>query len=243
MNVKEMFPSRYLKADDLDGREFTLAIRGVEKEEIGKPPDKEDKWVLYFRSAKKGLILNRTNAMAIAELYGEETSGWVGKRVTLYSARVKAFGKWYDVVRVRAPAPASPSVDGNGPVEPDSPDDLEDRVDDIDVNEGHSHGAADAGQDGGGWLGDAEADGPVVWDDGWTGPEHIGSAMQWGKQFVGSKFADEAAFDRIWGRTFRLHTAHVPANAEAFLMAWYVLVMAMEPVEQTPERQAVLAAL
>ena len=33
------------------------------------------------------MLLNRTNAMIIASLYGPETDSWLGKAVTVYAAR------------------------------------------------------------------------------------------------------------------------------------------------------------
>jgi hypothetical protein len=69
--------------------------------------------VLYFRGAKKGLILSAHNAHTIGTLYGPETEEWVGRRITLYVERgVEAFGRFYDVVRVRPVAP--PSTNGTG---------------------------------------------------------------------------------------------------------------------------------
>ena len=52
------------------------------------------------------MILNRTNAMIIASLYGPETDQWTGKSVTVYSARVKAFGAWHDALRIKEQIPA-----------------------------------------------------------------------------------------------------------------------------------------
>ena len=49
--------------------------------------------------------MNKTNAMTIASLYGNEITAWMGKRITLYSARVTAFGRTTDAVRVRPHAP------------------------------------------------------------------------------------------------------------------------------------------
>ena len=101
MNINNVFPSKYLKAADLQGREFTLRIASIRMEDIG---DDDQKPVLYFENAKKGLVLNKTNANNCVVLYGAETDGWIGKPVTLYSAWVDFQGKSVEAIRIR-PAP------------------------------------------------------------------------------------------------------------------------------------------
>lgn len=134
MNINQWFPSKYLKAADLGGREFVLTIARVVVENVGQPPEKKP--VVYFNKAEKGLILNRTNAMTIAGAYTPETDNWSGKVVTLYSTRVKAFGSMHDVIRVRiggkgiaqpgaVAIPTSPS-----PSDEPEIDDAEDIIDD-----------------------------------------------------------------------------------------------------------------
>ena len=46
MNINEAFPSKYLKASDLDGKNVTVTIKSAELEEIGF--DKEQKLVRQF---------------------------------------------------------------------------------------------------------------------------------------------------------------------------------------------------
>ena len=94
-NLAEMFPSKTLKADDLKSpsgkgyRDFSLTVENIEpvefKDENGVP---EPKWVLHFKGAQKGLVLNRTNAQTIADAYGEDTESWIGKKVILYVTTV-----------------------------------------------------------------------------------------------------------------------------------------------------------
>src|SRR6185436_3542211 len=70
--------------------------------------EKEKKPVLYFQKATKGLVLNRTNAMTIAGLYGDEADEWGGKRISIYPTRIRAFGAMQDTIRVREEIPAVP---------------------------------------------------------------------------------------------------------------------------------------
>jgi hypothetical protein len=93
MNIKSCF-GEFLAADQLEGKTPSPTIADVKlvdmvDEKTGKtksPP------VVYFVETKRGWILNRTNAEAIAAMFGLETNNWKGKRVTLHSAEVQ-FGK------------------------------------------------------------------------------------------------------------------------------------------------------
>jgi hypothetical protein len=106
MNVNDIFPSRFLKAHDLAGKPYTLTIKAVTLEDLGHGAEKESKLAISFEKATKMMLLNRTNAMIIASLYGPETDQWLGKAVTVYAARVKAFGAWHDALRIKEQIPA-----------------------------------------------------------------------------------------------------------------------------------------
>jgi hypothetical protein len=107
-SVDDFFPSRYLKANDLEDGVEIITIDSVSKESMRNPqggPDVE-KPVVSFVGIEKGLILNRTNANTIAKLYGKDTDGWCGQYVTLYVTTVEVAGETYDVLRVRPQNPA-----------------------------------------------------------------------------------------------------------------------------------------
>jgi hypothetical protein len=102
MNVHDLFPSKYLKASDFQGQDVTLMMVTVAVEDIG---DGENRPLLRFDGAKKGLLLNRTNARTIAELYGAETNDWRGRHVTLFPTTTDFRGASVDCIRVRPTAP------------------------------------------------------------------------------------------------------------------------------------------
>lgn len=104
MKVNKMFPSRYLKGIDLGGKPYESTIKETKVEYLrDNTGQKRKKYVLYFRVAKKGLVLNKTLADQVKEVTGQEDSdNWPGQRVTLYPTNVEAFGKIYLVVRIRA---------------------------------------------------------------------------------------------------------------------------------------------
>ena len=103
MDISKAFPSNYLKADDLEGKAHELQIAECALEWLGQGKDKEQKPVLFFEGAKKGLVLNVTNATVIREAYGKETNDWAGKPVEVYPTQVEFRGKLVDGIRVRVP--------------------------------------------------------------------------------------------------------------------------------------------
>ena len=126
MKVNEAFPSEFLKADDLQDRTVKLTIDRVEMDEVGdgrKP-------IAYFKDAKKGLVLNVTNARAIATLAGDDMDTWTGTQIELFSTPVTFKGQVTEGIRVRPidqvhtkkPAPATTPAPND--LDPDDPIDL-----------------------------------------------------------------------------------------------------------------------
>ena len=101
MRISDQFPSKYLRASDLNG-EQTYVMRVVVLEEVGT--DKEKKPVLYFEAVDKGLVLNKTNSGTIATLYGDDTDEWRGEAITLFQAMVSFQGETKPAIRVKAPS-------------------------------------------------------------------------------------------------------------------------------------------
>ncbi len=99
-SISELFPSRFLKAADLKGRTVKVKIKKVEVEEIGQ--DKDEKPVIYFDGVERGLVLNKTNGVAIAEIHGDATDGWTGKEIEIFSMMVPYQGQNVAAIRIRA---------------------------------------------------------------------------------------------------------------------------------------------
>lgn len=110
MRRDDVFPSKYLKAADLNGKPIVVTIEHAPLETLKSPDGKESKKiVLYFRGAKKALPLNITNWDAVAEICGDDSDEWLGKAVELYPARTQMGGKTIDCIRIRAPQQAGAS--------------------------------------------------------------------------------------------------------------------------------------
>lgn len=102
MDINAAFPSKYVRACDLQGQDRTLAISSVVMDDVG---DHEPKPVVYFNGTDKGLVLNKTNANVIAGLYGPNTDGWIGQRITLFPTQTDFQGKQVECIRVRMQKP------------------------------------------------------------------------------------------------------------------------------------------
>lgn len=117
MNIKSAFPSRFLKAADLQGRRVIATINTVSMEDIG---DDGQKPVVYFEGKDKGLVLNVTNANMIEEIAGSaETEEWGGVQIVMYPTKVDFSGRRVDAIRVDYPAngkPKPPPVDSGDDV-------------------------------------------------------------------------------------------------------------------------------
>jgi hypothetical protein len=100
MKGSDIFPSKYIKADDLKGRDHPVTISHVAMEQLGN----EQKLVLYFQGKEKGMICNKTNFGRIAYLYGDETDDWTNKPVVLTAEFVEFQGKTVKGLRIKPPA-------------------------------------------------------------------------------------------------------------------------------------------
>lgn len=112
VNINTLYPSTYLKAADLQGKPANVTIRAVVMEKIGN----DIKPVLYFQNKEKGMVLNKTNGVTIAQAYGHDTDDWSGGALVVFPAYVEYQGKQVEGLRVRMPErqpPARASVAPN----------------------------------------------------------------------------------------------------------------------------------
>ena len=109
MNIlnHDSIASEWLSGLDLAGKTVSVVIAGVEEVTVPEPRTGRQvrKVAVRFQAAKKALLLNATNAKALAKLFGLETEGWTGKGVMLRPENVQAFGATHCVVRLAGAAP------------------------------------------------------------------------------------------------------------------------------------------
>ena len=107
MKISEVFPSKFLKSDDLTGN-VAVTVNDITQESVGM--DKTTKLIIYFRELGKPFVCNRTNANQIAQLHGEETDNWRGKRIVLTRTLVPFQGKNVPAIRVANIVPGQKKV-------------------------------------------------------------------------------------------------------------------------------------
>ena len=113
--------SRFYRGTDIS-RPFDAVIANVTTETLGDDGDEKD--VVWVEDHEKGIVLNQTMGLQLADDLGDDMDGWAGGTITVYTERVRnpSTGKIGPAVRVRG----ADTTD----VEDDLDDDLEDDLDD-----------------------------------------------------------------------------------------------------------------
>jgi hypothetical protein len=106
VNINKAFPSKYLKASDLDA-EMIVKVKSITFEEVG--PQKDRRPVAYFEGIEKGVVLNKTRSNGIVRASGsEETNDWVGVDVVLYPSTTQFQGEEVECIGIRPPKHKKP---------------------------------------------------------------------------------------------------------------------------------------
>lgn len=123
MNIFGTDLFKYLQGEMIGEKTISLTILNVTMEDVAGGGSKraEKKPVLHFKERDKTLILNKTNAVALAERLGPETDNWRGATVTLSAPIIDAFGKQKRAVRVASVTPPAPLKGQPAPVAQEQP--------------------------------------------------------------------------------------------------------------------------
>jgi len=89
------------KAKELGVLEKPLTIKDVTEEKIGKEGEKEKrKLLIHFAETDAKLVLNSTNNAIISDAFGDDTDGWLKKKIKLRTSKVMFQGKMVDGLQV-----------------------------------------------------------------------------------------------------------------------------------------------
>jgi len=97
--------------------ELNVTIERAVKEMVQNGDKKEEAMVIYLKGHKP-MIVNSTNAKNISKaLNSPYIEDWVGKDITLYVAKIRAFGENVDALRVKTVTSIKqlPSLEVNTP--------------------------------------------------------------------------------------------------------------------------------
>ena len=101
MNIHDAYPSSYMNGKNAK-HGTSLIIQQVREEAVGV--DKQARQVIHWSDANQlPLVLNKTNAMRLADMFGAETDAWKGCKVAINVEKVGYMGEVHDAVRL-APA-------------------------------------------------------------------------------------------------------------------------------------------
>ncbi len=81
----QLFPGRFIKAGEFQGKKPTLTIAAVKIDELVGDKGPQIKGVISFNQTPKHWALNKTNGICLKEMFGRKVQEWVGKRVTLFA--------------------------------------------------------------------------------------------------------------------------------------------------------------
>lgn len=105
MHVKLLFPSKYIKSEELE-KDVTITIVSVVQEELVRQGgEREIKPCVQMKGTHKLWVLNKTNAAAIASLLGNEVDAWSGKRITIYGIPAEERKPFQSAINVRPKLP------------------------------------------------------------------------------------------------------------------------------------------
>ena len=111
MKLNDAYPSRFLTAEDLNGKDIAVTIASVELEDIGQGHDKSKKLVITMTGKKKAFVVNKTNAGTIAKVLGtDETEEWVDRQIIIGPREVEFQGNMVWSIRVSLKKPATASA-------------------------------------------------------------------------------------------------------------------------------------
>jgi len=107
---KTMNPN-YLGAYALEpNQDMVVEITEVKTESVMNADGRNEECLVAHLKDQKPLIVNKTNAKAIAKVCGSNyIEDWKGKQIALYISNVKAFGELVEAIRVRTVPPKSKS--------------------------------------------------------------------------------------------------------------------------------------
>jgi hypothetical protein len=103
LKANELCPSPNLQALDIGtdlGDSVNVTIKEFDVAEVGK--EKQKKSRMFVEEFDRPLVLNRTNVKALIDLYGNDTSDWIGEQFNLYVSETSFNGDTVRCLRVRA---------------------------------------------------------------------------------------------------------------------------------------------
>lgn len=112
--------SKFLSEEDMPVEgDLIVTISDIQKQLVGQGEKAQQKWILFFKEAKKGLVLNATNIKTLTTLFhSDDSDDWMGQKIAVwYNPDVEMMGEIVGGLRIRhkLPGKASAKVDAPQP--------------------------------------------------------------------------------------------------------------------------------
>lgn len=92
-------------------KELVVTIKNIERQQVTGADGKKEECTVCHLVGQKPMILNATNQKTMQKLFNSAyIEDWASRKMTLYVAKVKAFGDTVDALRVRPEAPKLPEL-------------------------------------------------------------------------------------------------------------------------------------
>jgi hypothetical protein len=122
----DIYGSKFLGVADLNGQRKRVKIVDTEVSDLReKDGSTKRKYIVWFETEEKALVLNKTNALRLAQAFGKNREGWHGAVIELYSEMTSLGKEGIRLRPLRKPPqqqkPQTPPPDEDPPFD-DDPD-------------------------------------------------------------------------------------------------------------------------
>jgi hypothetical protein len=106
-DLDQCYGSKYLSAADIGDKKIRTRISKIRKETLQQQSGKPEraKFVLYFATLEKPMVLNATNMAALVEKLGKNPADWIGADIGILAENTTFAGKPVKGLRLRVLSP------------------------------------------------------------------------------------------------------------------------------------------
>ncbi len=106
-DYRSMFDRDFLGHWDLQGKDCVVTISEVKGKTLTAQGNKKSKKpIVFFEGKTLGMVFNKTNCKTVASMYGNDTTKWVGKKITLFPTTTQFGNETKECIRVRPGVPS-----------------------------------------------------------------------------------------------------------------------------------------
>jgi hypothetical protein len=88
LSFDQLFPGKYIKAGEFQGKDVTLTVTNVEREMLSNGTGGEEgAAIVSFKETEKQFVMNKTNGVCFRVLWGDDAGEWIGHRITLHAVK------------------------------------------------------------------------------------------------------------------------------------------------------------